>query len=203
MRESSTTSLYDCFSDVPDFRRAQGRRFPLPALLTMITMALMSGHYGYREIARFLKANQEEIASRLRLKHVPSHVTVRAALIGLDFEQLNERFRSWAAHHLKVEPGDWIAIDGKAIRSTVTDYDSPRQDFVSMVSAFAQQQGVVVAAAPYRNHDRSETEVARELVATLAASLGITGAVVTMDALHCKRAPSPVSSRAGTTTSSR
>ena len=192
MSQSNPTSLYDCLAAVPDFRRAQGQRFPLSALLVMITMGILSGHYGYREIARFLKVNQKEIVQHLALSRdrVPSHVTIRTVLMHLDFDKLNECFCQWASEHLQLAPGAWVALDAKAIRSTVTDYGSCYQDFVSMVSAFAQQQGVVIAVARYHNRQRSEIEVAGELVATLAQSLGLTGVVVTMDALHCKKRPS-------------
>ena len=42
-------------------------------------MAIMSGRYGYREIARFLKANREQLVKALDLKRtqMPSHVTIR------------------------------------------------------------------------------------------------------------------------------
>lgn len=164
----------------------------MPALLVMITMAILSGHYGYREIARFLKANQQQIVELLALSRnrVPSHVTIRTVLMHLDFDMLNERFQEWASDHFKPEPGAWIAIDAKAIRSTVSDYDSQYQDFISLVSAFAQQQGVVLALARYHNRQRSEIEVAQEVVSVLAESLGLSGAVMTLDALHCKKQPS-------------
>jgi hypothetical protein len=35
-------------------------------------------------------------------------------------------------------------VDGKSIKATVKDYDQSYQDFISTVSAFSAQQGVVV-----------------------------------------------------------
>lgn len=110
---TTSTSLLDYLKHVPDFRRPQGKRFPLPMLLTMIIMAILSGYYGYREIARFLKANEKAIHEHLRLplqRRVPSHMTIRTVLMNLDFEALRGAFEAWAARRLRVAPGDWIAI---------------------------------------------------------------------------------------------
>ena len=52
MAEAPARTLLDHLSEVEDFRRKEGRRYPLPSLLVMIIMAIMSGANGYREIAR-------------------------------------------------------------------------------------------------------------------------------------------------------
>ena len=77
MSKAPALTLLDYLGEVPDFRRKEGRRYPLPTLLVMIIMAIMSGRYGYREIARFLKANREQLVKALDLKRtqMPSHVT--------------------------------------------------------------------------------------------------------------------------------
>ena len=193
MLEQTRRTLVDYLAQVPDFRRREGKRYPLPALLVMITMAIMSGHYGYREIARFLKANRDELAAQLSLKRkqMPSHVTIRTVLMHLDFEALNEAFAQWAQTHLHVDAGDWVSVDAKAIRSTVTDYDKAYQDFVCLVSAFAQEQGTVLAMARYHNKDTSEVIVTRELIAALVEALDLEGVVFTLDALHCKKNDAP------------
>lgn len=191
MRPSTSTSLLDSLAQVPDFRRRQGKRFPLPQLLTMIVMAVLSGHYGYREIARFLKANEEALREHLHLplqRRMPSHVTIRTVLMKLDFEALRDAFEAWAAQRLRVAPGDWVAIDAKAIRSTVSDYDSTYQDFVCLVSAFACQPGAVLAQRTYQNKQTSEISATRALLADLTrGGGGLQGVTFTLDALHCKK----------------
>ena len=193
MPEQTRRTLVDYLAQVPDFRRREGQRYPLPALLVMITMAIMSGHYGYREIARFLKANRDELTAQLHLKRkqMPSHVTIRTVLMKLDFQALNEAFEHWARAHLQVAPGDWVAVDAKAIRSTVTNYDNAYQDFVCLVSAFAQAEGTVLAMARYHNKATSEVSVTRELITTLVEALDLEGVVFTLDALHCKKNDAP------------
>jgi hypothetical protein len=41
--------------------------------------------------------------------------------------------------------GDWLAVDGKSIKGTVEQPNSPYQNFVNLVSVYSQRQGVVVA----------------------------------------------------------
>lgn len=198
----SSVSLLDHLHEVPDFRRRQGRRYPLPKLLAMIIMAILSGHYGYREIARFIKANHDELAQVLRLpRHrVPSHVTIRTVLMHLDFQALSSAFEAWASRHLALAPGDWIALDAKALRSTVRDYDKSYQDFVALVSAFDQQNGVVLSQQAYHHKQVSEIVVTRSLIERLVERLDLRQVTFTLDALHCKKRPSHSSSTAVMTT---
>jgi len=193
MAEHTQPTLVEYLAQVPDFRRREGRRYPLPTLLVMIIMAILSGQYGYREIARFLKANRDELVAHLGLKRkrMPSHVTIRTVLMKLDFEALNEAFQHWAQTHLQVASGDWVSVDAKAIGSTVTDYDNAYQDFVSLVSAFAQEQGTVLAMARYHNKDTSEVPLTRTLITAMVEALDLEGVVFTLDALHCKKNNAP------------
>lgn len=193
MAEHTQPTLVEYLAQVPDFRRREGRRYPLPTLLVMIIMAILSGQYGYREIARFLKANRDELVAHLGLKRkrMPSHVTIRTVLMKLDFEALNKAFEHWAQTHLQVASGDWISVDAKAIGSTVTDYDNAYQDFVSLVSAFAQEQGTVLAMARYHNKDTSEVPLTRTLITAMVEALDLEGVVFTLDALHCKKNNAP------------
>ncbi|MCB9070716.1 MAG: hypothetical protein H6629_23310 [Calditrichae bacterium] len=71
--------------------------------------------------------------------------------------------------------------------STIVSYDSAYQDFVSFVSAFAQQENIVIAVQRFQNKESSEIEVARELIRVLTEVLGLTGVTFTLDALHCQK----------------
>jgi sugar phosphate isomerase/epimerase len=82
-----------------------------------------------------------------------------------------------------VVSGEWFSGDGKSIKSSVSDYDQVQQNFVSLVSLFAHQRGVVQAVMPMENKLISEQEVVRLLLATV----GLTGVGVTLDALHCQK----------------
>ena len=165
-------------------------------------MAMLSGHHGYRPIGRFLRANADELRAHLDFgRHaLPSFVTVRAVLQALDFEALATAFRSWAAERLP--DGEVLAIDAKAVRSTVSDHDGAAQDFAALVSAYGVHSGIAVTATAYRNGQTSEVAAAQSLIADLASALDLSGVTVTLDALHCTKKRSAASARPAVTTSS-
>lgn len=185
----SRKTLLDYLATVPDFRRAEGKRYQLSALLVMSIMAIMSRCFGYREIARFLKANQSALVETFQLKRnkMPSHVTIRTVLKNLDFKSVSAVFSQWVTDCHPVKPESWVSIDAKALASTIVSYDSAYQDFVSFVSAFAQQENIVIAVQRFQNKESSEIEVARELIRVLTEVLGLTGVTFTLDALHCQK----------------
>lgn len=178
----------------------------------MTIMAMMSGHHGYRPTERFIRDNATALRRLLDWprKAMPSNVSIRAILQAVDFEALAAAFRAWSAD--KLPDQEVVAIDGKAIRSTVTDAHGAGQDFAALVSAYGVHSGVVVSATCYRNGDTSEITAARDLIADLAAALGLggdapetalSGVTVTLDALHAgKKLSAPSATPAATTSSS-
>src|SRR5690606_20839545 len=117
--ETSGLSLLACLREVPDFRRAQGRRYPLAETLCIIVMGIMSGCCAYREIGRFIRHNQQELICCLGLgrRQLPSHVTVRQVLPHVDFKALAAAFRRWAAGQGRRV----VSVDGKSLRATVSE----------------------------------------------------------------------------------
>ena len=89
-------------------------------------MAMLSGHHGDRPISRFLRDDADDLRRRLGWPRAafPSNVAVRAALRAPDFRALSAEFRAWAAERLP--DGELLALDAKAIRSTVVDHDRRR-----------------------------------------------------------------------------
>ena len=47
--------LAEYYTQIVDFRRGQGQRYDLGSLLTLITLGVMNGYYGYRELGAFMK----------------------------------------------------------------------------------------------------------------------------------------------------
>jgi hypothetical protein len=150
-------TLIESLQSLPDYRCSRGQRFPLMALLQIAIMAMMSGKYQYREISRFAKNHQDYLLKRLGLKcsFMPSHVTIRAMMQRLDFEQLQERFHSWAKSYVDIGEQDWLCLDGKAVKSTVSDYSSSYQNFLSLVSVFSQRMEQVIHVEKLENKKAS------------------------------------------------
>ena len=178
-------NLTEAFSKIEDFRRAEGRRYPLMPMLLIIVMSIVCGYPRYREIARFARANGEKLAEFFCLgrKEMPSHVTIRSIVMNSDFGQIRRAFEKWCGQHVSVGPGEMLSVDGKAIASTVSDYDRSYQDFVSLVSVFSQKQGQVIGFDRLRNGKGSEIPKVEELIRLL----DLENVVFTMDALHCQK----------------
>jgi len=178
-------NLIDSLEKIKDFRRKEGLRYPLAPVLLIIIMAIMSGRFGYREIAQFAAANKSELLKFFKLKRdrLPSHVTFRQVIKSINFDEAASIFKEWALQYIKVKDGEWFSIDGKAIASTVTDYDKRYQNFVSLVSLFSHKRGQVLSAEKFENNKSGEIAAVMDLINTL----DLQGVVLTLDALHCQK----------------
>lgn len=182
-----TYDLGSFLNEATDFRRAQGQRYPLRATLALIILAILDGANGYREFARFMKQHKELLVETFELKHgVPSHVTIRTILRGLDVGQLSRRFFEWMRPQVVLPPQEgltWLSADGKSLRSTVANGGNALQNFVSVVSLFAHHSELVLAQQDFQNKKSHEAEVVCQLI----EQLQLRNVVVVLDALHCKK----------------
>jgi hypothetical protein len=150
----------------------------------MSILAMMSGCQGYREIGRFLDRNRKDLQQAFRLLHqVPTYVTIREIFQTVDFESFSQAFNQWAMQYVPMCKGDTKAIDGKSIASTSSDYFSPYQNFVSMVSVFSAQRGIVLSCSKMENKKTGEIPTVQQLI----RALDIKGELFTLDALHCQK----------------
>ena len=92
--------LLTALQEVPDPRRAQGKRYPLAYLLLFTVLALLSGAKSYRGIITFLEQRRELLnqAFAVDLKRAPVVNTLRSILQSLETEVLEEVFRRPSLH---------------------------------------------------------------------------------------------------------
>ena len=76
-----------------------------------------------------------------------------------------------------------MAIDGKALASTVQDCFGNQQDFVMVVSACVQSWSGVMGQVSFQNGKSSEIGAVR----TLLEQLDLKGVWITLDALHTQK----------------
>jgi hypothetical protein len=82
-----------------------------------------------------------------------------------------------------IEPGEWTAIDGKSIRSAVSDCSTGYQNFVSPVSLFCSKREQVLHTEKPENKEGSEGQ----RVESLLEMPDLKDAVLAPNALHCKK----------------
>lgn len=178
-------NLIESLQTVEDPRRLQGQRYSCTSILILIILSMLRNKHQYREIARLCELNRQEIVRLFGFKSgkAPSHVTFRSFIQQSDFRSLQTAFYQWAKDYVDIEEGEWISIDGKCIRSTVSDPDNQYQNFVSLVSLFSRKREQVLYAEKLENKKGNESKTVEELLDIL----DLKGAILTLDALHCKK----------------
>lgn len=175
-------SLYCFLEEMDDHRRDQGVRFRLPSMLTMIIIGYLGGNQSGKALGRFFKNNEEDLVKLLGLSHgVPCATRINTFLKEINFKKLNDVFRKWMEQY--DQPGDWISIDGKALRSTFTGYESCEQNFQAMISVFSQTLGVNKFYGTYENKKENEPAKVIELLELLQNK----GFTIVLDAVHFQK----------------
>lgn len=190
-------SLIEALQQVEDFRSARGRRYELWVVLLLVILGMMSQCQGYCSLETFAQRHKDALIAALGLsvKRLPSDSTFRLIVQQLDYRQLVKVFNQWAQQYIELEVGSGLSIDGKAIAGTLVEHQGNQQNFVTLVSLYCQQQGVVLSVQAFENQHQSELEVLQQLL----SALHLEGQIVTLDALHAqKKRLRPLSSRAMT-----
>lgn len=180
-------SLIDYLKQIPDPRHRNGRRHPLWLILLIIIMGIISGYYGYRGLGTFVERHRRVLIQTFKIPGatVPSYSTIRRVMMHLDYQALCDVFNAWASEYEPPGSGQWVAVDGKSLRNTVTNHAATEQNFVSLVSALSHSRGQVLGIQVMENKHESEIVV----VTNLLSVLDLQGAVITLDALHCQKKP--------------
>lgn len=118
-------SLPAFFEQIPDPRRAAGRRHPLRAVLAISAAAILCGARGYKAISDWAQALSPRARARFRCCYrngvylVPSESILRDVLIRVDPAALDAALQRWNAHYGAVDES--LAIDGKTMCNAIDD----------------------------------------------------------------------------------
>jgi predicted transposase YbfD/YdcC len=163
---------------VVDPRDPRGVRHPLVGVLAVGIAATVAGARSFAAIAEWLADQEAGLALALGLRpgRLPSESTIRRVFARLDAELLDALVGAWFWTVTRIVAGRRvIAIDGKTVRGArAAGADAPH-----LVAAFDHATAVVlgqVAVAAKSNEIPT--------VRTLLKVLDLTGAVVTVDAMH-------------------
>jgi hypothetical protein len=118
-------SLPDFFSDIPDPRRAQGRRHSLSTVLAIAAGATLCGMRGYLAISDWAKSLGQKARERFGCRYqnkryfVPSLNTIRDVLIRVDPVHLDRVLQRW--NQAYGQEDESLAIDGKTMCNAIDD----------------------------------------------------------------------------------
>ena len=178
-------SLHAFLEDMPDFRKARGRRYPLACYATIMVAARLAGYRGVTAFAEFAaRMDQEQLAAAgAFLSPSKGRRTALAAstfhyvLSSLPPDALDRALGAWAR-----QCGDGaapVALDGKDVRGASRRAGDGRR---MMVAAVEHGTGLVLGQVQVGDKT-NEIPAVRELT----RGLGLAGRTVTLDALHAQQ----------------
>ena len=180
------TLLLSLLNEVPDPRRGQGQIYKLPYVLLFSILAIVTGCNSCRGIVTFIDAHRHRLNTTFGLKwrRAPAHTALRYILKGLDPMAVEAVFRRHVVllQAARATPGQGsIALDGKTLRGSFDNFHD--RAAAQVLSAFATDTALVLA-----HIDIAEKSNEIPAAQTLLAELGVaSGAIVTLDALHCQK----------------
>jgi predicted transposase YbfD/YdcC len=177
---SSETLLVELLAKLPDPRARRGRRHPIGALVAVALCAVLTGARGFTAIAEWARdAGSSQLARLGIVRRCADESTFRRVLARLDPTTLEEVLGAWAVTRARKTGGRRVyAIDGKAVRGARKK--GAARAF--LVAALDHATGTVAAQVGV-DAKGSEITAARVLLGLL----DLTGAVLTLDALHTNK----------------
>jgi DDE family transposase len=137
-------SLRAAFARVPDVRSRHGRRYPLPALLTLATAAMLCGARSLYAIAQWGRLQPEVVRRALGFRgaQMPGVTTLHYVFKRLDVTAFERELQTWAVQTLDAQTQQ-VVLDGKALRG-IHGEELPG---VRLVALYAPEAGLVLAQA--------------------------------------------------------
>jgi hypothetical protein len=118
-------SLPHFFADIPDPRRAQGRRHQLTTVLAIAAGAILCGMRGYRAISDWAKSLSPKARERFRCRYqngrylVPSEYIIRDVLIRVNPVHIDRALQRW--NQVYGQQDESLAIDGKTLCNAIDE----------------------------------------------------------------------------------
>ena len=175
-------------SQIPDPRRAQGRKWRVGPVLLATILAILSGATSYRKVHGFIETHRKSLnkAFGFGWETAPAYSAIRFILRGLDGSDVERILRTHAAGLSETEPGEdaddmpVVAIDGKTLRHSFDAFNEQRAAHV--LSAFAADDALILG---HLEVDGKSNEI--PAAQAMIEELGLEGRLFTMDAMHCQK----------------
>jgi hypothetical protein len=173
-------TLLDALSQIPDPRKRRGIRHPLPAILSLAVLAMLTGNKSYEAIAQFGRDKGSALAFALGFRRgkTPAKSTFCEIFRSLDVTAFEEVLSRWVRSRLPEGEELVLALDGKTARGS-KDGEVPGQHLVAAYAVHCQG----VLAQVRVDAKTNEHKAALQLLGVLP----LRGAVITGDAMFCQR----------------
>ncbi len=182
----SPRPLIEVLAEIPDVRRARGKRHSLVAILSLVCAATLCGYRSYGAMAEWGHNYGSDLLAALGFTRgtSPCAATLYRVLSTLDLTAVEAALNGWAEGVLAALPPDptepeGIALDGKTLRG------SRKQGALCphLLSAVSHRLGLTLRHAAV---EAKTNEIGA--VGALLQDLVVEGRIYTMDALLTQRA---------------
>ena len=175
--------LHSFLFEIPDHRRAQGRRYQLGHILLFSIFGILSGATSYRKIHQFIVRHYDTLNAEFALhwKRMPAYTTIRDIIQGTSTTALETAFRKYSAELAHREDRLYcVSYDGKTLRGSFDHYQG--QAALQILSVWLSEGALILAHEEIADKT-NEIPTAQ----TLMTKLGLTNCIFTFDALHCQK----------------
>ena len=174
--------LMERMEQLTDRRKARGKRYPLPFLLTVILLAKLAGQDTPKGIADWLKMRRQQIVTAFNLSrpNVPAYNTIRRTLADtVSAKELQQSFRQFLHENYGGQQSVLVAIDGKTLRGTIP---KGKSQGVHLLAAYLPEEGLVLMQVAVKAKENEITAAPQ-----LLAELDLKGRIVCGDAMFTQR----------------
>jgi len=186
-------SLPYFFKEIPDPRRAQGRRHQLFCVLAIAAAAILCGMEGYKAISDWANNLGKKARRRFGCRRedgryvVPSESVIRDCLVRVGPESLDNALKGWKKDHGRQDNS--IAIDGKTMKNAI-DEQGHQTHIMSAIGHESKEcftQINVGTLPPKGDEEAKRTNEIGMAIPLLEAIPDIAGKTITADALLTQR----------------
>lgn len=168
------------FEKVTDPRVNRGCNHNLVEMVFLALTATLCGAQGWADVERFAKSKREWFLRFVTLEHgIPSHDTFGRVFARLDTVEFLSAMHAWVdsfAHSLR---GQGVAIDGKTLRGSFDR--AAGKSALHTITAYACDLRICLRQMSV-DEKSNEIPAVRDLLKLMELS----GATVTLDAMHCQ-----------------
>ena len=181
-----TLKFLELLSQIPDPRRAQGKKWQLGPVILATILAILSGATSYRKVHGYIEAHRKRLnkAFGFGWKTAPAYSAVRTILQGLDSAEVERVFRQHAAQLSGTQTGEdgmpVVAIDGKTLRHSFDAFNDRKAAHV--LSAFSVDDALILG---HLEVDEKSNEI--PAAQAMIKALTLEGRLFTLDAMHCQK----------------
>jgi len=179
------------FGGVHDPRTGNRKVYSLTGIMFMTMVGVMCGMKDFVAIADFSKLRRSFFEKHLPLPgRTPSHDVFCDVFAILDPIQFSRCFEDWTSSLREVISGDYIAFDGKSVRSCLEKKKGGIP--LHLMNVWSDANGICLAQM--RCDNKSNEVVALE---SLLKYISVGSCVVSADAMHCHKKTTQIVREAG------